>query len=135
MIRALSRLGVDDLGLDSLDRRILEVVAAHRGVPVGVKTISVTVGEEERTIEDVYEPYLIRTGFLVKTPRGRVLGPRADEIPGLPKLRPSRSTRLQTELFDDAAVLPERRSQQRTQTRNGKSNERPGKEQKPGVGE
>ncbi len=80
---ALSRLGVDSLGLDALDRRILEVISRSRGEPVGVKTISVTVGEEERTIEDVYEPYLIRQGYLAKTPRGRVLGPRAEEIPGL----------------------------------------------------
>ncbi|MEM6997818.1 MAG: Holliday junction DNA helicase RuvB C-terminal domain-containing protein [Patescibacteria group bacterium] len=85
---ALDRLGVDRFGLDPLDRKILEVVAQNRGVPVGVKTISVTVGEDERTIEDVYEPYLIRKGFLVKTPRGRLLGPRAEEIVGpLPKSR------------------------------------------------
>jgi len=80
--RALERLGVDQNGLDSLDRKILEVVLHHRGVPVGVKTISVTVGEDERTIEDVYEPYLIRRGFLAKTPRGRVLGPKAEEVLG-----------------------------------------------------
>ena len=81
--KALTRLGVDPLGLDTLDRKILEVVGRNRGEPVGVKTISVSVGEEERTIEDVYEPYLIRRGYLAKTPRGRVLGPRADEVPGL----------------------------------------------------
>ncbi|MFQ5655784.1 MAG: Holliday junction branch migration DNA helicase RuvB [Planctomycetota bacterium] len=80
---ALARLGVDDLGLDALDRRILGVVARGGGVPVGVKTISVTVGEDERTIEDVSEPYLIRMGFLQKTPRGRVLGPGASRVPGI----------------------------------------------------
>jgi len=80
---ALARLGVDPLGLDALDRRILEVVGRSRGEQDGVKTISVTVCEDERTIEDVYEPYLIRRGFLAKTPRGRVLGPNAEEIPGL----------------------------------------------------
>lgn len=79
--RALERLGVDPLGLDTLDRRILDVVA-RSATPVGVKTISVSVGEEERTIEDVYEPYLIRMGFLVKTPRGRILGSRASEVVG-----------------------------------------------------
>ncbi|MEM7164952.1 MAG: Holliday junction branch migration DNA helicase RuvB [Planctomycetota bacterium] len=73
----LRRLGVDDQGLDQLDRRILEIVGRSSGTPVGVKTISVSVGEDERTIEDVYEPYLIRMGFLVKTPRGRMLGPKA----------------------------------------------------------
>lgn len=80
---ALERLGVDALGLDQLDRKILHTVARSSGTPVGVKTISVSVGEDERTIEDVYEPYLIRTGFLVKTPRGRLLGPRAGEVDGL----------------------------------------------------
>ncbi len=79
---ALARLGVDSNGLDSLDRKILEIVLQYQGVPVGVKTISVTVGEDERTIEDVYEPYLIRRGFLAKTPRGRILGPRAEEVLG-----------------------------------------------------
>lgn len=82
-IQALRRLGVDDLGLDQVDRRILQVVSRSRGVPVGVKTISVSVGEDERTIEEVYEPYLIRCGFLDKTPRGRVLGPQASSVPGL----------------------------------------------------
>ena len=74
---ALDRLGVDSDGLDSLDRKILATVARAGGQPVGIKTIAVSVGEEERTIEDVHEPHLIRTGFLEKTARGRVLGPRA----------------------------------------------------------
>jgi Holliday junction DNA helicase RuvB len=72
----LDRLGVDPDGLDALDRRILKTVARAGGQAVGIKTIAVTVGEEERTIEDVHEPYLIRAGFLAKTPRGRVLGHR-----------------------------------------------------------
>ncbi|MDE0960436.1 MAG: Holliday junction branch migration DNA helicase RuvB [Planctomycetota bacterium] len=77
----LSRLGVDPDGLDALDRRILKTVARAGGQAVGIKTIAVTVGEEERTIEDVHEPYLIRCGFLAKTPRGRVLGPRLSGDP------------------------------------------------------
>ena len=77
---ALDRLGVDPFGLDTVDRKILEVVARADGTPVGVKTIAVTVGEEERTIEDVHEPYLIRAGFIEKTTRGRVLGPAADKV-------------------------------------------------------
>ncbi|MEE8141900.1 MAG: Holliday junction branch migration DNA helicase RuvB [Planctomycetota bacterium] len=80
---ALTRLGVDEYGLDTLDRRILKVVARGGGHPVGLKTISVSVGEEERTIEEVYEPYLIRMGFLIKTPRGRMLGNQAEEVAGL----------------------------------------------------
>ncbi len=79
---ALDRLGVDPHGLDSVDRKILEVVARSQGTPVGVKTIAVTVGEEERTIEDVHEPFLIRAGFLEKTTRGRVLGPAAEMLFG-----------------------------------------------------
>ncbi|MFN0060184.1 MAG: Holliday junction branch migration DNA helicase RuvB [Planctomycetota bacterium] len=76
---ALERLGVDRHGLDTLDRRILSIIADGGGTPVGVKTIAVSVGEEERTIEDVYEPHLIRGGYLVKTPRGRLLGPFAGQ--------------------------------------------------------
>jgi len=68
----LNRLGVDQRGLGRMDRRILETIIRMGGSPVGVKTIAVTVGEEESTIEDVYEPYLIQTGYIQKTPRGRV---------------------------------------------------------------
>ncbi len=75
----LERLGVDDNGLDRIDRKILEILLAQDG-PVGVKTIAVSVGEEERTIEDVYEPYLIQQGMLVKTPKGRRPGAAAIEL-------------------------------------------------------
>ncbi len=69
---ALSILGIDPLGLDDLDRRIITVVARDfGGGPVGVKTIAISIGEEVRTIEEVYEPYLIRIGFLKRTPKGR----------------------------------------------------------------
>ena len=69
---ALTMLGIDRLGLDELDRRILSVIADDfSGGPVGVKTIAISVGEEVRTIEDVYEPYLIRIGFIKRTPQGR----------------------------------------------------------------
>jgi len=66
----LERLEIDAHGLDRVDRKILEILLSN-GEPVGVKTIAVSVGEEERTIEDVHEPYLIQKGLLVKTPRGR----------------------------------------------------------------
>lgn len=70
--RALTMLGIDRLGLDDLDRRILKVIAEDfRGGPVGVKTIAISVGEEVRTIEEVYEPYLIQIGFIKRTPQGR----------------------------------------------------------------
>jgi len=69
---ALTMLGIDQLGLDELDRRILTVIADDfEGGPVGLKTIAISVGEEVRTIEDVYEPYLIQVGFIQRTPQGR----------------------------------------------------------------
>lgn len=70
--RALTMLGIDKLGLDDLDRRILRVIAEDfKGGPVGVKTIAISVGEETRTIEEVYEPYLIQIGFIKRTSQGR----------------------------------------------------------------
>ncbi|MHC4549658.1 MAG: Holliday junction branch migration DNA helicase RuvB [Planctomycetota bacterium] len=75
----LARLGVDDHGLCELDRRILKTLLHHGGGPVGLKTIAVAVGEEERTIEEVYEPYLIRTGLLQRTPQGRCASPACRE--------------------------------------------------------
>ncbi len=69
---ALTMLGIDKLGLDELDRRILTIIADDfEGGPVGLKTIAISVGEEVRTIEDVYEPYLIQVGFIQRTPQGR----------------------------------------------------------------
>jgi len=71
---ALHALGVDQKGLDILDRRILEIISHDfSGGPVGLKTISISVGEETRTIEDVYEPYLIQIGFIKRTPQGRMV--------------------------------------------------------------
>ncbi|GFO96551.1 Holliday junction DNA helicase RuvB [groundwater metagenome] len=82
--RALTMLGIDRLGLDDLDRRILRVIAEDfRGGPVGVKTIAISVGEEVRTIEEVYEPYLIQIGFIKRTPQGRETTMAAGEHPGL----------------------------------------------------
>jgi Holliday junction DNA helicase RuvB len=75
---ALAMMQIDELGLDELDRRILSVVANDfDGGPVGVKTIAISVGEEVRTIEDVYEPFLIQIGFLKRTPQGREVTPAA----------------------------------------------------------
>ncbi len=69
---ALTMLGIDGLGLDDLDRRILSVIADDfGGGPVGVKTIAISIGEEVRTVEEVYEPYLIQIGFIKRTPQGR----------------------------------------------------------------
>lgn len=68
---SLDLLGVDELGLEEIDRKILRTLLASGDQPVGIKTLSVSVGEEEQTIEEVYEPYLIRQHLLAKTPRGR----------------------------------------------------------------
>ncbi|MFH1227346.1 MAG: Holliday junction branch migration DNA helicase RuvB [Planctomycetota bacterium] len=67
----LIMLGIDECGLDDTDRKILKTLILHKGGPIGLKTIAVSVGEEEDTVEDVYEPYLIKCGFLEKTPKGR----------------------------------------------------------------
>jgi len=71
----LRRLGIDENGLCEMDRRILRTIAHSGGKPVGLKTIAVVVGEQEDTIEDVYEPFLMRKGLLEKTARGRQLTP------------------------------------------------------------
>jgi Holliday junction DNA helicase RuvB len=76
--RALELLEIDDLGLDRLDREILDAICVKfDGGPVGLSTLAVTVSEEQDTIEDVYEPYLLQCGFLKRTPRGRVATSRA----------------------------------------------------------
>ena len=73
---ALARIGVDENGLEDLDRRILACLAQNLGNPVGIKTIAAAVGEAEDTIEEVFEPHLLRQGFLQKTARGRVVTER-----------------------------------------------------------
>ena len=70
---ALTRLEVDELGLENTDRRMLAAIIDHyNGGPVGLETLAAMLGEEAVTIEDVYEPYLMQLGFLARTPRGRV---------------------------------------------------------------
>ena len=69
---ALTRLEVDRLGLDAIDRRMLRaIIQQYGGGPVGLETLAATIGEEAVTLEDVYEPYLMQIGFLTRTPRGR----------------------------------------------------------------
>jgi Holliday junction DNA helicase RuvB len=69
---ALAMLEVDELGLDRLDREILRAICVKfEGGPVGLSTLAVAVGEEQDTIEDVYEPYLLKEGLIKRTPRGR----------------------------------------------------------------
>ena len=75
---ALNRMEVDALGLDMVDRRLLEAMIRHyNGGPVGLDTLAAVIGEESVTIEDVYEPYLMQLGFINRTPRGRVVLPAA----------------------------------------------------------
>ncbi len=75
---ALNKLDIDDLGLDALDKKMLEtLIVKYQGKPVGVETIATTLGEEITTIEDIYEPYLIQIGFIARTPRGRIAMPAA----------------------------------------------------------
>lgn len=83
---ALNMLGVDPLGLNYGDRRILEcIITTFRGGPVGLSTIAAAVQEELATVEEVHEPFLLQIGFLERTPRGRMATPRAYEHLGLPK--------------------------------------------------
>ncbi|WP_042223347.1 Holliday junction branch migration DNA helicase RuvB [Oceanobacillus manasiensis] len=75
---ALKMLQVDDEGLDHIDHKLLKgMIENFQGGPVGLDTIAATIGEESQTIEDVYEPYLLQIGFIQRTPRGRIITPKA----------------------------------------------------------
>jgi Holliday junction DNA helicase RuvB len=81
---ALKFLGVDKEGLDSLDHRILNTICSkYRGGPVGLETLAATIGEEAETILELYEPYLVQEGYILRTPRGRVAGMKTYEHLGL----------------------------------------------------
>ncbi len=95
---ALTRLGVDDLGLEDLDRRYLRLIIEHfGGGPVGLQNMAVSLGEEIDTLEDVVEPFLIQSGLLQRTPRGRETTPRANVHLGLEP--PAGGSDAQTELL------------------------------------
>ena len=77
---ALEAIEVDQLGLDDMDKRIMEsIIEKFSGGPVGISTVAVAVGEEAGTIEEVYEPFLIQIGFIQRTPRGRIATKKAYE--------------------------------------------------------
>lgn len=81
---ALDMLQVDDVGLDHIDHKLLKgIIEGFKGGPVGLDTIAATIGEESQTIEDVYEPYLLQIGFIQRTPRGRIVTPKAYQHFGL----------------------------------------------------
>ncbi|TQS73430.1 Holliday junction branch migration DNA helicase RuvB [Rhodobacteraceae bacterium] len=87
---ALTRLGVDALGLDGADRRYLQLMADHySGGPVGVETLSAALSESRDALEEVIEPYLLQQGLISRTPRGRMLGKRAWSHLGLPMPQPA----------------------------------------------
>ncbi len=99
---ALDRLEIDALGLDNTDRKILEtIIKFYDGGPVGLETLSATIGEESVTIEDVYEPYLMQMGFINRTPRGRCVTRLGYNHLGIPMPRAAvASTREQLGIFD-----------------------------------
>ncbi len=82
---ALDILDVDKYGLDGIDRNILlTMIQKFQGGPVGLDTLAASVGEDSGTLEDVYEPYLLKNGFIKRTPRGRVATELTYEHLGLP---------------------------------------------------
>ena len=81
---ALHQLEIDDMGLDDIDRKLLEaMIIKYQGRPVGIDTLATTIGEEVSTIEDVYEPYLIQIGYIARTVRGRIALPDAYKHMGI----------------------------------------------------
>ncbi|MDK9708754.1 MAG: Holliday junction branch migration DNA helicase RuvB [Desulforhopalus sp.] len=96
---ALNLLGVDQLGLDDMDRRVmLTIIDKFEGGPIGLETLATVVCEEKNTLEDVYEPFLIQSGFLQRTPRGRVATARAYEHF---KRKMPRQAAMQQSLFEE----------------------------------
>ena len=93
---ALDALNIDKRGLDQIDNKILHtIITKFKGGPVGIGTIATAVGEDSGTLEEVYEPFLIKEGFIQRTPRGRVVTSMAYEHLGLQKYMPEGS------IFDD----------------------------------
>ncbi len=100
---ALAQLQIDDLGLDQMDRDLLQVMAERfDGGPVGLETLAAAISEESDTIMDVYEPYLLKIGFLQRTPRGRVLGRAGYAHLGIdPSPRSAQATFFAQETFEE----------------------------------
>ena len=94
----MERLEIDELGLDNIDIRLLtSMIDKFGGGPVGLETLAATINEDSNTIEDVYEPYLLQLGFIQRSPRGRILMPKAYEHLGR---EVPRKLREQLSLFD-----------------------------------
>jgi Holliday junction DNA helicase RuvB len=80
VVRSLSLMEIDEYGLDRMDRKILQVIDEYyKGGPVGIETLCATLAEDRTTIEDVYEPYLLKEGFLLRTPRGREISQKSKD--------------------------------------------------------
>jgi Holliday junction DNA helicase RuvB len=100
--RGLALYEVDELGLDSLDRAVIDRLCRHfGGGPVGISTLAVAVGEERETVEEVAEPFLVRIGFLARTPRGRVATAAAWRHLGLDAPPPVADVPSEPTLFED----------------------------------
>lgn len=98
---ALNKLEIDRLGLDNIDRRMLEsIIKFYNGGPVGLETLAATIGEEAVTLEDMYEPYLMQIGFLNRTPRGRCVTKLAYEHLGIAYHPPKPTHADQINFFD-----------------------------------
>ena len=98
----LKILGVDDTGLDELDRNILKsIIKIYNGGPVGIETLSLLLGEDKRTIEEVYEPYLVKIGFIKRTQRGRVVTEHAYKQLGLEKIATNQNDNNENNSFED----------------------------------
>ncbi len=98
---ALSRMDIDELGLDNIDRRLMKaIIANYAGGPVGLETLAAMLGEEAVTLEDLCEPYLMQLGFLSRTPRGRCVTPAAYRHLGLPPPGQDTAAPQQQSLFD-----------------------------------
>jgi Holliday junction DNA helicase RuvB len=96
---ALEMLDVDEYGLDEMDARILNtILEKFEGGPVGLSSLAVALGEDAGTLEEVYEPFLIQEGFLMRSPRGRLATPRAYRRFGY---RPPEEIRDQASLFNE----------------------------------
>jgi Holliday junction DNA helicase RuvB len=96
---ALSRLEIDDYGLDETDRNLLRaLIEKFGGGPTGLETLAATINEDANTIEDVYEPYLLQLGFIARTPRGRICLKGGYEHMGL---EPSVKARRQISMFEE----------------------------------
>ena len=103
--KALNMLEIDELGLDNIDRKMLEtIITFYGGGPVGLETLAATVGEEAITLEDVYEPYLMQIGFLSRTPRGRCATKLAYDHLNLPYNPPktTENTANQLNIFEQS---------------------------------